>query len=138
MAKSGEGAGERSPNECRRIHRTGQSYYVEKVGNRREDTTVESMYTVQCHYRKIGGIRIHSLAVYAGSRGSYEEAEEELKVWRGLEVSHETIRMLCHQEAPKVKKFVEESAEVPKGFIAAAGNVEITIDASKEPVPTKL
>ena len=39
--------------------------------------------------------------------------------------------MLCHQEAPKVKKFVEESAEVPKDFIAAAGNVEITIDATK-------
>jgi hypothetical protein len=54
-----------------------------------------------------------------------------MKVWRGLEVSRETIRMLCHQEAPKVKQFVEESAEVPKDFIAAKGNVEITIDATK-------
>ena len=71
------------------------------------------------------------LAVRAGSKGSYEDAEEDMKVWRGLEVSHETIRKLCHQEAPKVQQFVEESAEVPKDFIAAKGNVEITIDATK-------
>ena len=71
------------------------------------------------------------LAVRAGSRGSYEEAKEDLKVWRGLDVSHETIRMLCHQEAPKVQQFVEQSAEVPKDFIAAKGNVEILMDATK-------
>ena len=82
---------------------------------------VEEGYTV--------GFRF--LAVRAGSRGSYEDAQEDMKVWRGLEVSHETIRKLCHQEAPKVKQFVEESAEVPKDFIAAKGNVEITIDATK-------
>jgi hypothetical protein len=39
--------------------------------------------------------------------------------------------MLCHQEAPKIKKFAEESVEVPKDFIAAKGNVEITMDAVK-------
>ena len=71
------------------------------------------------------------LAVRAGSRGSYHDAQEDMKVWRGLEVSHETIRMLCHKEAPKIKQFVEKSAEVPKDFIAANGNVEITIDATK-------
>jgi hypothetical protein len=71
------------------------------------------------------------LAVRAGSQRSYEKAEEDMKVWRGLEVSRETIRMLCHQEAPKVKKFVEISSEVPKDFIAALGNVEFTIDATK-------
>ena len=71
------------------------------------------------------------LAVRAGSKGSYKDAQEDMKVWRGLEVSHETIRKLCHQEASKVKQFVEESAEVPKDFIAAEGNVEITIDATK-------
>jgi len=54
-----------------------------------------------------------------------------MKVWRGLEVSHETIRKLCHQEAPKVKQFVETSPEVPKDFIAAKGNVELTMDAAK-------
>jgi hypothetical protein len=82
---------------------------------------LEENYTV--------GFRL--LVVWAGSRGSYEKSEEDMKVWRGLEVSRETIRMLCHQEAPKVKKFVEESAEVPKDFIAAQGNVEFTIDATK-------
>jgi len=71
------------------------------------------------------------LAIRAGSKGSYKDAEEDMKVWRGLEVSHETIRMLCHQEAPKVKQFVEESVEIPKDFIATKGNVEITIDATK-------
>ena len=71
------------------------------------------------------------LAVRAGSQGSFEKAEEDMKVWRGLEVSHETIRMLCHQEAAKVKQFVEESSEVPKDFIAAKGNVEFLMDAAK-------
>ena len=75
--------------------------------------------------------RLLFLAIRAGSKGSYKDAEEDMKVWRGLEVSHETIRMLCHQEAPKVKQFVEESVEVPKDFIATKGNVEITIDATK-------
>jgi hypothetical protein len=39
--------------------------------------------------------------------------------------------MLCHKEAPKIQQFVDESAEVPNDFIAAKGNVEITIDATK-------
>ena len=54
-----------------------------------------------------------------------------MKAWRGLEVSHETIRMLCHKEAPKVKEFFEHSAEVPKDFIAAKGRREFLIDAAK-------
>jgi len=40
-------------------------------------------------------------------------------------------RKLCYQEAPKVQKFVETSPEVPKDFIAAKGNVELTMDAAK-------
>jgi hypothetical protein len=71
------------------------------------------------------------LAVRAGSKKAYAVGKEDLKVYCGLDVSHETIRMLCHEEAPKIEKFVEESAEVPKDFIAAKGNVEITIDAVK-------
>jgi hypothetical protein len=71
------------------------------------------------------------LAVRAGSKGSFEEAEKDMKVWRGLEVSHETIRMLCHKEAPKVKEFFENSDEVPKDFIAAKGRREFLIDAAK-------
>jgi hypothetical protein len=71
------------------------------------------------------------LAVRAGSKDSFKEAEKDMKAWRGLEVSHETIRMLCHQEAPKVKEFFEKSDEVPKDFIAARGNVEFLMDAAK-------
>jgi hypothetical protein len=82
---------------------------------------LEANYTV--------GFRL--LAVRAGSQGSYEKAEEDMRVWRGLEISRETIRMLNHKEAPKVKQFVEKSSEVPKDFIAAKGNVELTIDATK-------
>jgi hypothetical protein len=82
---------------------------------------LEENYTV--------GFRL--LAVRAGSKKSYEEAQEDLKVYCGLEVSHMTIRKLCHKEAPKVKQFVEQSAEVPKDFITASGNVEFTIDATK-------
>jgi hypothetical protein len=42
-----------------------------------------------------------------------------------------TIRRLCHEEAPMVEKFLEVSAEVPKDFIAAKGNGEITMEATK-------
>ena len=71
------------------------------------------------------------LAVRAGSKGSFKEAESDLKAYRGLDVSHETIRMLCHKEAPKVKEFFEHSAEVPKDFIAAKGKREFLMDAAK-------
>jgi hypothetical protein len=42
-----------------------------------------------------------------------------------------TIRRLCHEEAPMVEKFLEASSEVPKNFIAAKGNGERTMEATK-------
>jgi len=72
-----------------------------------------------------------ALVVYAGSKNSFAEAKKDMEIYRGLDISHETIRMLCHKEAPKVKEFFEESAEVPKDFVATKGNVELLIDATK-------
>jgi hypothetical protein len=70
------------------------------------------------------------LAVRAGSTRSFEEAREDLKAFCGLEPSHMTIRMLCDKEVAGVATFLA-SAEMPKDFIAAKGNVEIMIDATK-------
>jgi hypothetical protein len=71
------------------------------------------------------------LAVRAGSKKSFEEAKEDMMAYRGLEVSHMTIRQLCHKEVVKVNEFLETSAEVSKDFIATAGNVEVVMDAAK-------
>jgi hypothetical protein len=76
-------------------------------------------------------VGFRSLAIRAGSANAFEVAKENLKAYCGLETSHMTIRKLCHEEAAKVAKWVDESSEVPKNFIETSGNVEVTIDAAK-------
>jgi hypothetical protein len=71
------------------------------------------------------------LAVRAGSRNSFEAGKEDLKAYCGLDVSHMTIRTLCYLEAAKVEVWLKNSEDVPKDFIAASGNVEVTLDATK-------
>jgi hypothetical protein len=39
--------------------------------------------------------------------------------------------MLCHHEAPKIQQWFQESSDVPQDFLAAKGNVEVTMDATK-------
>jgi hypothetical protein len=75
-------------------------------------------------------IGLRSLACYAGAGKSYDGATKDLKFYRGLNISHMTIRELCNEEAPKMEKWIRESTEVQAEFVAAPGNVEVTIDGT--------
>jgi len=75
-------------------------------------------------------VGLRSLAVYAGAGNSFEMASEHLKKYCGLELSHMTIRELCRREAPKIDAWYQKSLEVQRNFIAALGNVEITMDGT--------
>ena len=70
------------------------------------------------------------LAVYAGVEKSCRVASDMLKELCGLEVSPNTLRDLCHEEASKMERWIERSLEVQKEFIAAPGNVEVTMDGT--------
>jgi hypothetical protein len=41
-----------------------------------------------------------------------------------------TIRELCNEEAPKMAEWIQQSQEVQQEFLAAPGNVEVTIDGT--------
>jgi len=73
---------------------------------------------------------MRSLACYAGAGKSFAGAEKDLKFYRGLNISHMTIRKLCDEEAPKMEAWIQQSREVQQEFIAAGGNVEVTIDGT--------
>ena len=75
-------------------------------------------------------IGLRRLAVRAGGANSFEQAEDDLREYCGLELSHMTIRELCQQEAPKMKKWQKESSEIQKDFIQAPGVVEVTMDGT--------
>ena len=57
-------------------------------------------------------------------------AARDLKFYRGLNISHMTIRKLCNEEAPKMEEWIQQSAEVQAEFLAAPGNVEVTMDGT--------
>jgi hypothetical protein len=73
---------------------------------------------------------MRSIACYAGAGNSFEEAEKDIKFHHRLNISHMTIRKLCNEEAPKMEEWFEQSQEVKSEFVAAAGNVEVTIDGT--------
>jgi hypothetical protein len=73
---------------------------------------------------------LRRLAVRAGTNGSFAEAQEDLREYCGLELSHMTIRELCQQEAPKMQEWRQQSSEIQKDFIEAPGNVEVTMDGT--------
>jgi len=75
-------------------------------------------------------VGLRSLAVYAGAGNSFVLGSEHLKKYCGLELSHMTIRELCRREAPKIDAWYQKSLEVQRNFIAAPGNVEITMDGT--------
>src|SRR5215469_3435744 len=83
---------------------------------------------VGLEHRHTVGIR--SLACYAGAGKSFEGAAKDLKFYRGLNISHMTIRELCNEEAPKMEEWIQQSSEVQAEFLAAPGNVEVTVDGT--------
>ena len=70
------------------------------------------------------------IAVYAGVEKSCRVASDMLKELCGLPVSPNTLRDLCHEEAPKMEQWIERSPEVQQEFINAPGNVEVTMDGT--------
>jgi hypothetical protein len=75
-------------------------------------------------------VGMRALTVYAGAGKSFEQAKKDLKFYRGLDVSHMTIRKLCDKEAPKMAAWIQQSPEVQQEFISAPGNAEVTIDGT--------
>jgi len=45
-----------------------------------------------------------------------------------FQLSYNTIRELCNEEVPKMEEWSQKSTDIKKQFIAAPGNVEVTMD----------
>lgn len=78
-------------------------------------------------YLTIGAQR---MACLAGVRQSFAQAEQLLRELSGWELDEETIRRLCHSVAAEATATREERA-TEKLFSAAAGDLEMQIDAGK-------
>ena len=70
------------------------------------------------------------IANYVGVEKSCRAASDMLKELLGLDVSPNTLRDLCHEEAPKMERFMQTSPEVQQDFVAASGHIEVTMDGT--------
>jgi len=75
-------------------------------------------------------VGLRCLITYVGVEKSFTKAAETLKRLCGLKISHVTISKLCNEEALKMDEWMKLSEEVQKEFIAASGNVEVTMDGT--------
>jgi len=76
-------------------------------------------------------VGIRRLIVRAGGANSFAEAEDDLLEYRGLKISHMTVREICQQEAVKMEEWQKTaSSEIAKDFNAASGNIEVTMDGT--------
>jgi hypothetical protein len=73
---------------------------------------------------------LRRLAVFAATGKSYRKGSESLEEFLGVQLSHNTVRELCHQESPKMEEWYQTSAEVRKDFIETPGVVEVTMDGT--------
>jgi len=71
------------------------------------------------------------LICLVGTRGGYEAAAAELEQLCGWTVSDETIRTTCMAQAQEVATWLAEAPDLPVAFRAAAGALEIQVDATK-------
>jgi hypothetical protein len=78
-------------------------------------------------YLTVGAQR---MACLAGVRQSFGQAEQLLTELAGWQLDEETIRRLCHTVAAQATATREERATAEK-FAAAAGDLELQIDAGK-------
>jgi hypothetical protein len=70
------------------------------------------------------------LAVFSSTNESYRKGSEALEEFLGIKLSHNTVRELCQQEAPKMEEWYQTSPEVRKDFIETPGVVEVTMDGT--------
>ena len=73
---------------------------------------------------------LRRLAVFSAVGESYRKGSEALEEFLGLKLSHNTVRELCRQEAPKMKEWCQTSSQVRKEFIETGGVVEVTMDGT--------
>ena len=73
---------------------------------------------------------LRRLAVFSAAGESYRKGSEALEEFLGLKLSHNTIRELCQQEAPKMEEWCQTSSKVRKEFIETGGVVEVTMDGT--------
>jgi hypothetical protein len=78
-------------------------------------------------YLTVGARR---MACLAGVRQAFAPAEQLLRELAGWQLDDETIRRLCHAEAARAQATRDERATAD-AFAAAAGDVEVQIDAGK-------
>ena len=70
------------------------------------------------------------LAVFAAANESYRKGSEALEEFLGIKLSHNTVRELCQQEAPKIEKWYQTSSTVREDFKQTSGVVEVTTDGT--------
>jgi hypothetical protein len=75
-------------------------------------------------------IGLRRLAVFSAADESFQKGSEALEEYLGLQLSHNTIRQLCHEEAPKMEEWQQTSTEVQKDFIESPGVIEVTTDGT--------
>jgi hypothetical protein len=71
------------------------------------------------------------LVCFFAAAASFARASACLKEACGWSVSDETIRLACYREADRIEGWVDADERACQGFLEAAGQVELQIDAAK-------
>jgi hypothetical protein len=75
--------------------------------------------------------RARRLVCFFAAQGSFARASACLKEACGWTLSDETIRLACYQQAGRIEARVDADERAYRGFLDAAGEVELQIDAAK-------
>jgi hypothetical protein len=71
------------------------------------------------------------LITFAGGQQSFARAEQILQELCGWSISDESIRQACYTEADRIAAWQGEDERAYQGFLQAAGEIELQIDAAK-------
>jgi hypothetical protein len=71
------------------------------------------------------------LVCFFAAQGSFARASACLKEACGWAVSGETIRLACYKQADHIRAWLDSDERAYQGFLQAAGQIEIQIDAAK-------
>lgn len=71
------------------------------------------------------------LVSLAGGQQSFARAEQTLEQLCGWSISDESIRRACYAEADRIARWQDEDERAYRGFLTAAGEIELQIDAAK-------
>jgi hypothetical protein len=71
------------------------------------------------------------LVCFFAAANSFAKASAGLKEACGWSVSDETIRLACYKEADRIQGWIDADERAYQGFLGAAGEIELQIDAAK-------